>query len=168
MSGACQTRHDMLERIIGSYEQYYDINRETPVEPFVAEAVFRSHGEEYFLIKSAKINEMDSSEVAFFADVDSLDAAAYETMADKAWSETLSRADVKPNHRNSDGILIIIADSIDKDTKKKIKKTRRYKSYRFTFWGWSELRVIAYEHSTGKVVSNRQGDILKKLFTIKG
>lgn len=167
MSGMCPDKHHMLERVIGSYEQYYDINRDTPVEPFVAEAVFQSHGEEYFLIKSAKINEMDSSEVAFFAEVSDLGEAEYAAMADKAWSETLARADVKPNHRNSDGILIIIADSIDADAKKKIKKTRRYKSYRFTFWGWSELRVIAYEHSTGKVVSNRQGDMLKKLFTIK-
>ena len=42
----------------------------------------------------------------------------------------------------------------------------RYKSYRFSFWGWSEVRVIAYEHDSGKVVCNRQGDMLKKLFAI--
>ncbi len=160
------TKQDMLERIIDSYRHYYDINRDTPVEPFVAEAVFKSHGEEYFLIKSAKITEMDSSEVAFFADVTRLDTTEYEGFVDKVWDETLARADVKPNHRNSDGILIIMADDIDADTKKKIRKTRRYKSYRFTLWGWSELRVIAYEHNTGNVVCNRQGDILKRLFTI--
>ena len=68
----------MLEKLIGSYEQYYDINRETPVEPFVAEATFKSHGEEYFLIRSAKINEMDSSETAFFADVEELDERGYD------------------------------------------------------------------------------------------
>ncbi|MBO6147601.1 MAG: hypothetical protein IJ827_06925 [Lachnospiraceae bacterium] len=161
------TKQEMLERVIASYEHYYDVNRDTPTEPFVAEAVFRSHGEEYFLIKSAKLTEMDSSEVAFFADVEHLDTTEYERLVDKVWDETLSRADVKPNHRNSDGILIIAADEIDADTKKKIKKTRRYKSYRFTLWGWSELRVIAYEHASAKVVSNRQGDMLKRLFTIK-
>ena len=154
----------MLEKVIGSYERYYDINRETPVEPFVAEAVFRSHGEEFFLLKSAKINEMDSAENAFFADVGELDEAGFDAMLDKVWEETLARADVKPNHRNTDGILIITADSIDDAAKRKIKKTRRYKSYRFSFWGWSEVRVIAYEHYSGKVVCNRQGDMLKKLF----
>ena len=154
----------MLEKVIGSYERYYDINRETPVEPFKAEATFRSHSEEYFLIKSAKITEMDSMETAYFADVETLDEAGYDTLLDKVWSETLSRACVKPDHRNSDGILIITANSIDDAAKKKIKKTRRYKSYRFSFWGWSEVRVIAYEHYSGKVVSNRQGDVLKKLF----
>ena len=158
------TSREVLEKVIGSYERYYDINRETPISPFVAEATFKSHGEEYFLLKSAKINEMDSSEVAFFADVGELSAEEYDAMLDKVWEETLSRADVKPNHRNSDGILIITALSIDDDAKKKIRKTRRYKSYRFSFWGWSEVRVIAYEHSSGRIVCNRQGDMLKKLF----
>lgn len=128
--------------------------------------MFKSHGEEYFLIRAAKITEMDSSETAFFADVEELDEESYVDMLDKVWDETLSRAEVKPNHRNSDGILIITADRIDDAAKKKIKKTRRYKSYRFSFWGWSEVRVIAYEHDSGKVVCNRQGDMLKKLFAI--
>lgn len=128
--------------------------------------MFKSHGEEYFLIRAAKITEMDSSETAFFADVEELDEEGYVDMLDKVWDETLSRAEVKPNHRNSDGILIITADRIDDATKKRIKKTRRYKSYRFSFWGWSEVRVIAYEHDSGKVVCNRQGDMLKKLFAI--
>ncbi|MCR5775773.1 MAG: hypothetical protein K6G42_11875 [Lachnospiraceae bacterium] len=154
----------MLEKVIGSYEQYYDVNRDTPTEPFEAEATFKSHGEEYFLIRSAKINEMDSMETAFFADIEKLEETDYDRLLDKAWDETLSRADVKPNHRNSDGILIITANSIDDKVKKKIRNTRRYKSYRFSFWGWSEIRVIAYEHHSGKVVYNRQGDILKKLF----
>lgn len=128
--------------------------------------MFKSHGEEYFLIRAAKITEMDSSETAFFADVEELDEESYVDMLDKVWDETLSRAEVKPNHRNSDGILIITADRIDDAAKKRIKKTRRYKSYRFSFWGWSEVRVIAYEHDSGKVVCNRQGDMLKKLFAI--
>ncbi len=128
--------------------------------------MFKSHGEEYFLIRAAKITEMDSSETAFFADVEELDEEGYVDMLDKVWDETLSRAEVKPNHRNSDGILIITADRIDDAAKKRIKKTRRYKSYRFSFWGWSEVRVIAYEHDSGKVVCNRQGDMLKKLFAI--
>ena len=159
-------KKEVLEKLIDSYRKYYDVNTETPVEPFVAEAVFRSHGEEYFLFKSAKINEMDSSETAFFADVDRLDDAGYEALVEKAWSETLDRADVKEHHRNSDGILLIVADSIDAGTKKIIKKTRRYKSYRFSFRGWSELRVIAYEHSLGKIVYNRQGEMLRKLFAM--
>lgn len=107
---------------------------------------------------------MDSMETAFFMDEPDLDEVKYDALCEKAWSETLDRADVKQNHRNSDGILIITADTIDEAAKKKIRKTRRYKSYRFTFWGWSELRVIAYEHSTGRLVCNRQGEVLKKLF----
>ncbi len=158
------TRREMLDKVIGSYEHYYDINRETPMEPFIAEATFKSHSEEYFLIKSAKITEMDSSEYVFFADVENLDAGGYDKLVDAVWNETLKRADVKENHRNSDGILLIFADNIDASVKKKIRKTRRYKSYRFMLWGWSELRVIAYGHSLGEVVSNRQGDMLKKLF----
>ena len=55
-----------LEQVLDAYKKYYTINRETPVSPFLAEAEFRLHDEQYFLIRSARISEVDSRELVFF------------------------------------------------------------------------------------------------------
>ncbi|MBQ9643351.1 MAG: hypothetical protein IJV26_04860 [Lachnospiraceae bacterium] len=154
----------VLERLLKQYERYYTINRENPVEPFAAEAEFSIHGEEYFLLKSAKYAEMDSREIAFYALVDKLDDEKLTELDERAWEEGLSRVDVKQNHRNTDISLFIVADEIDPLTAARIKKLRRYKSYRFGLWGWSGYRLVAYELNSGKKVSNYLGRSLEKLF----
>ncbi|MBO7389761.1 MAG: hypothetical protein J6T95_04545, partial [Oscillospiraceae bacterium] len=61
------TSKDLLERVLLSYQSYYDINREDPAPPFDAEAVFRVNEEQYFLFKSAVYNKWTTSETVFFA-----------------------------------------------------------------------------------------------------
>ena len=51
------TREEMLKKMLRSFAAYYDINTETPAAPFAAEAVFHSHSDAYFLVKSAAIGE---------------------------------------------------------------------------------------------------------------
>ena len=41
--------------------------------------------------------------------------------------------------------LIIITDKIDEETKKAVKKTKLYKSYKFSFWGWSNFKLTVVE-----------------------
>ena len=49
---------EALEKVLISYRRYYNILREDEVEaPFVAEALFRSHNEQYFLIKKVLIGQ---------------------------------------------------------------------------------------------------------------
>ncbi len=153
-----------LERILRSYSSYYNVNTEDPAEPFLAEAVFDMHGEEYFLIKSAKVSEADSREFVFFAGSGLLDEAELERLDERAWQEGMSRVEVKANHRNSDVVLVILAERFAEDIGKTIKRKRHYKSYRFGLLGWSSYRLIAYELSTGKICYNRMGSDLKKLF----
>ena len=160
----CRTRTEVLERLLTLYERYYTINRDNPVPPFAAEAEFSVHGEEYFLLKSAKYAEMDSREIAFYALVDRLDDQTLDELDERAWEEGLSRVNAKQNHRNTDISLFIVADEIDPQTAARIKKLRRYKSYRFGLWGWSGYRVVAYELTSGKKVSNYLGRSLEMLF----
>ena len=51
------SKEEVLERALRSYMAYYDVERETPEEPFAAEAAFHSHSSTYFLTKSATIGE---------------------------------------------------------------------------------------------------------------
>lgn len=163
-SNETSKRHQNLWRILYSFERYYNIKHSVDVvEPFVAEAEFHSHDEKYVLIRTAKIAEVDSHEFVFFAEVENLTDEDLEKFDSAAWQIGLSR--VKPSfiHRNSDITLIIIADKIDASVCKKIKKIKHYKSYCFSFKGWSEYRLLAYEISSGKVVHNRVGASLRNL-----
>ena len=51
------TKEELLGKVLNSYRAYYDENTETPEPPFVAEAVFHSHSDAYFLVKGATLGE---------------------------------------------------------------------------------------------------------------
>ena len=74
------SKEEVLERALRSYMAYYDVERETPEEPFAAEAAFHSHSSTYFLTKSATIGEAESNEYVFFALADRLDAETLQEL----------------------------------------------------------------------------------------
>ena len=155
-----------LQKIIQSFERYYTIKTENIVSPFVAEAEFHSHTEQYFLVREAKLAEIDSNEYVFFAEVPLLTQEKVLELDFRAWEEGLSRIKPYSGHRNSDVTLIIVADKIEEKVFKQIKKIKHTKSYYLSFWGWSNYRLMAYEVSSGKAVTNRLGSDLKKLIRL--
>ncbi len=155
---------EALSKLLRSYEKYYDINRENPVKPFAAQAEFSLHDEQYFLVRSARISEADSKEYVYFAAEDLLDLQALERLDERAWEDGTGRVQPHKDHRNSDVILIILADQITEDAMKRIPKLKHYQSYRHGFYGWSHYKLAAIELSTGKTAANRQGRDLIKLF----
>ena len=158
-----------IEKLLPAFEQYYTIKKDDVTTPFCAEAEFRSHNEQYFLVRSAHIADIDSNEFVYFATLSDLDNTKLEELTKAAWQAGLSRVHPHEGHRNSDVTLIILADKIQSDTKIKIKKTKLYKSYKFSFHGWSNFKLAACE--TGSlddsgnpaVFSNRLGKDFAKL-----
>ena len=158
------TSKEALQTLLKSYICYYNVKEEGVEEPFVAEAEFFAQDVQYFLVKSAKLGEADSHEYIYFAAEEHLTLERARMLDETAWSRGMSRVEPKPNHRNSDVHLVILAEKIDDDAAQFLKKLRRYESYHHTFWGWSHYRVIALETSTGRLTCNRMGQILTKLF----
>lgn len=154
----------LLESLLHSYERYYDINTETPAMPFKAEAVFRSHNEQFMLVKAAKIADIDSNEYVFFSENESFSLEQLQSLAEKAWNEGQSRIKPYNGHRNSDITLIAVCEKAEEEIFSKAKKIRYYKSYCFGFYGWSNFRLVVHEVSSSRTVSNWQGRDLKKLF----
>ncbi|MCI8466003.1 MAG: hypothetical protein HFI63_09150 [Lachnospiraceae bacterium] len=154
---------EMLDKLLHSFERYYDVRREAVTEPFVAEAEFSLHDEQYFLVKSARIAEMDSKEYVYFATADRLDREGFVAFDEAAWERGLARVKPHANHRNTDIVLVILAEYMEKEVFSMIPKTKHYKSYRLGFQGWSHYRLIAVELSSGRVACNRQGRNLRKL-----
>lgn len=160
-----ENKEQALEKVLHSFERYYSINKENVTQPFAAEAEFISHNEQYFLVKSAKIANIDSNEYVYFALTETLSKDKFLEFDEKAWNTGISRVHPYSGHRNSDVTLVIIADKIEDEVKSLIKKTKHSKSYKLTFWGWSNYKLVSLELSTDQLFSNRLGKDLKKLFS---
>lgn len=154
-----------LKKVLRSYEAYYNVNRDTAKPPFVAEAVFRSHDEQFFLMRSVKLGEAESNEYVFFATSDHLNVGELREFDEAAWSKGLARVKPHSNHRNTDITLVILGNTVTAEAFALIPKLQHYKSYRLGFQGWSHYRLIVLEESSGRMAYNRQGQSLKKLFS---
>ena len=154
----------MLKKMLRSFAAYYDINTETPAAPFAAEAVFHSHSDAYFLVKSAAIGEAESYEYVFFASVDQLDSSLLASLDQTAWDTGISRVKPHSSHRNTDVTLVVAASSVTEEAKAQIPRLKHYKNYRMSLHGFSHYHLIVADLSSGDLTCNRQGRSLKKLF----
>lgn len=156
---------EALEKLLPSFQRYYNIKKEDVEAPFVAEAVFQSHNEQYFLIKSARISEANSNEFIYFYTADTLTAEELGKLDTCAWERGISHVEPNYYHRNTDVALIVIVEKMDEEAKKLVRKLKHSKSYKCGLQGYSNYRLIALELSTGCVTYNRQGQSLKKLLS---
>ncbi len=159
------TRDSIFEEFIKSFRQYYDIKKEGVAEPFDAEAEFHSHSEQYLLVKSARISEVNTSEFVFFVKTDELTQEKLEVYCSKSWEEGMSRVRPSFTHKNSDVVLVVVADKISDQAKKSITKIKNYKSYCLSLKGYSHFKLVSMEISSGELYANRLGSDLKKIFT---
>ena len=155
---------EALDILLPSFHRYYTVRTEQVEPPFAAEAVFHSHDEQYFLLKSAKLAEAESHEYVFFALGEDVDLEEMRRLEQCAWERGVSRAEPSSHHRSTDVTFILLADRISDSARDYLTRVRRYQSYRFTLHGWSHFKAVALELSTGTLSCNRQGRDLGKLF----
>ena len=153
---------EALERILPAFEQYYTVNKDSE-PPFCAQAEFRSHNEQYFLVRSAHIADIDSNEFVYFAQSPSLSKEELENFVNKSWENGLSKVKPYNGHRNSDVSLIIITKNLECPLENAIKKTKLYKSYKWSLHGWSHFKLAVVELDTQHIYFNRFGKDYKKL-----
>ena len=157
------TEDQALSALLPLFADYYNVNTEDVREPFVAEAIFKSHNEQYYLIKAAKVADINVSEYVYFAKCEKLGESELLSLDETAWERGIANARPGYDHRSTDVTLIILAGTIDEGIKKKIRKMRHYKSWKFGFNGWSNYRLVAIGCSEGAAYFNHQGRSLKKL-----
>lgn len=161
----------VIKKLLPAFQQYYTIKDTDVMPPFCAEAEFRSHNEQYFLVRSAHIADIDSNEFVYFADADSMDITKLEELVKAAWEAGLAKVKPYNGHRNSDVSLLIFAKTISSETIQAIKKIKLYKSYKFSLYGWSHFKLAVCklpddtqtEASEVEVYTNRQGKDFIKL-----
>ena len=154
---------DAIKQILPAFEQYYTVKKEEITPPFCNEAEFRSHNEQYFLVRSAHIADIDSNEFVYFADPEELSPEKLDELVNAAWNAGLAKVRPYNGHRNSDVSLLVFTKSINQETISSIKKTKLYKSYKFSFHGWSHFKLAVCNTSNMEVYTNRQGKDFIKL-----
>lgn len=172
------TTKEIFEKFMESYSVYYNVIRNDSLSgngsksgtdaksgaaDFDAEAVFDSKGEQYFLIKAAKVAEMNTAEYVYFKRINKLKAEVLTGLDLKAWEAGISHAVPSTKHKNTDAVLIVIADSVDEDARALVKKLKHSKNYKFALHGYSNYRLVVIEASEGKAYFNRQACILMGL-----
>ena len=155
--------NDALETFLTKFERYYNVQKSGAPAPFDALAEFHSQTQQYFLVKSARIADIESNEYVFFSSQNELTAERLVQLDKEAWSQGLARVRPHGGHKNSDITLIALADTVSDDAKKLAKKLKHYKSYKFGLCGWSGYRSLVYETSSGTCVTNRLGKNLRAL-----
>lgn len=157
------TVNEIIDKLLRSFQVYYNVKKEDVEPPFVAEAEFHTHDEQFFLVKSAVLAEAESREYIYFAAEKFLDETLLLRLDKAAWESGMKRVKPHKDHRNTDVSLFIVAEKISEEAFVKIPKLRHYQSYHLGLQGWSHYRLVAIEQSSGRVVYNRFGRIYKKL-----
>ncbi len=157
---------DAVKRLLPAFEQYYTIKKEDILPPFCAEAEFHSHNEQYLLVRSAHIADIDSNEFVYFATTNELTDGTLGELVNAAWNTGLAKVHPYSGHRNSDISLFVFTKSVSKETIQKIRKTKLYKSYKFSLYGWSHFKLAVVDLDSKSVYYNRFGkehlNLLKK------
>lgn len=159
-------REAFLETLKDSYSAYYNVNlNEDMTElPLVFRGDFFSHGERYFIVKSAKIWSNESNEYLYLFSAPTFDAELAEKCMDFVIEDALPRVKPHKEHNYTNFIAIFVADSFDEETLKAVKKRHFDKSYNHSFYGFSLLKTAAVPLESRVIVTNSAGHDLTKFY----
>lgn len=150
---------ECLEKLLNAYSHSYDITRDVQVEggSFPAAAFFFLRDEHYLIRRDKKFYATEQHDYTYFYLADHLDAAGLKAQIDLSLQAGL--AEVKPHkeHMCSYVTLVILAETIDPEAKKLLKRTRFHKNFRLALHGWMEYHIAAMECSTRSFLSNPAG-----------
>lgn len=161
--GSSQDMESLYKKFLEAYTVYYNVNTNDVTEGFDAEAYFDSKSEQYFLVKAAKVADIRTAEYVYFKKIQHLCVDELNKIDKKAWEEGISHVNPGPDHKNTDVVLIIFADSIDDDIPSIIKNSKHSKNYMCALYGYSNYRLIVVELDRGIAYFNKQARILMEL-----
>ena len=161
-----------LEVLKDSYSAYYSLVEDVETElPLVFRGDYKSRDEQYFLSKSAKIWGNEKNEFAYVFSAPRFDADTVRRCVDFAWDDAMPRVQPHKEHQCTNVKAVFVADSLDADVAKAVKKLSRTKNYRFGLWGFSNLLAGAVDLGERKTVTNAAGhelaDYFRKLFAAR-
>ena len=167
------TRLEAVDKLCDSYSAYFDVERFDEEDTELAATCFLYvHSEKYVLVKAAKLWEADSNEYVYIFSVPHLTKDIFTKCRDYAYNEGMSHIEPKAGHMCSYITALFICDTADADAVKALKRTRIYKSFRLSYYGWMDFHTGVIELSTNKTSANASGrctaQLLDKVLLGKG
>ncbi len=149
----------VLKRILAAHEAFFDVHRdyEFAGKSFPGFAEFHSFGEQYVLVKRAKLWEANSHEYLFFVYAETFDEAQLDEWVRFMKTRGLEKVTSEPNHMSSGLALVVIADDCTEGVKRAVRRVRFRKNFALGFRGWADLRVAIADLSTHCVYANAAG-----------
>ena len=142
-----------------AHEAFFDVHRdyEFAGKSFPGFAEFHSFGEQYVLVKRAKLWEANSHEYLFFVYAETFDEAQLDEWVRFMKTRGLEKVTSEPNHMSSGLALVVIADDCTEGVKRAVRRVRFRKNFALGFRGWADLRVAIADLSTHCVYANAAG-----------
>lgn len=153
---------ERLDKLLNAYSQLYDIHRNAEDGLFPAAAFYYLRDENYLISKQHVLNAVEQHEYLYFFLTDHLDVQTLQEQIELSKKAGLSHVKPHKDHMFSNVGLVILANTIDPEAKKLIKRTHFRKNYKLTFHGWTEYQLAAHEGSTNCFFSNPAGKEAKK------
>lgn len=158
------TLQQRLDKLLDAYSHHYDLYRDVTVEggSFPAAAFYHLRDENYLIDKKHVMSAVEQYEYCYFFMTDHLDADTLNAQIEL--SKSAGMANIKPNkeHMCSYVTLVILANTIDAEAKRLIKRTRMRKNFMLTLHGWMEYHIAAMEGETNCFLSNPAGKEARK------
>lgn len=155
---------ELLETLLASYAECYDIQRDYPLQDAVypAYAKFNVTSAKYVLMKKAELWRVNCFEHAFFSVVSSLqteDLQKLRRQITEYMEPQLVRSGAKyppPNHMYTFLTAIFISEGrVSPEAKKEVQRFRYFKNYLASIRGYSEARLLVFDLEAGEIFGNR-------------
>jgi len=159
------TKQERLEKLLNAYSHHYDIDRDVTVDGtyYPATATFFLRDENYLISKKHVLSAVENHEYVYFHICDNLTAEELQKHIDLTRTAVLAKVKPHKEHMSTFATLVVLADTIEPEAKKLIKKTRFSKYFRLALHGWMEYHIAAMEISTNRFLSNPTGRGARKI-----
>lgn len=159
-----QTLEQRLGKLLDAYSHHYDIDREVQIgeRTFPATATYYLRDENYLISKQHVLSAVESHEYVYFHLADHLDVPTLMELIELTKQAGLSNIKPSKIHMCSFVTLVVLADTIDPEAVKLLKRTHYRKNYLLALHGWMEYHIAAMETSTNRFFSNPAGRETKK------
>lgn len=158
------------DRLLLNYQAYYNITpdpseAQTELKAF---CTFHKLDEKFVLTHKAQLWETNEHEYAYLFQTEVLDEEKARHMIGYALEQGQKEVKPQKDHMASYITCVILCSRMTPEAARVVRKSRFYKSFRFSWYGWEELRCAAAPMSGGPIVSNRAGrstaDFLYRVF----
>lgn len=156
-----------MENLIAKYYKNFNIRKDIDLcnKKISLFAEYKGVGARTFITQKDVIDKYEFNEyciVNAYNEVNMEDVVEYAE-----YLKALINDLVKPHreHKSSTITGVIVCNtSIDKSTEKFIKKFKFIKPYKLYFHGWSDIRLLFVDLNNNLVISNKQGNSVKKIY----